>query len=237
MRQPSVPGRKKGTDPLYVAEDATTGLYLNLDGDKPRAVRFSESSRYPATLEGRLEFWRATLCDADRCAVRARAGRRAVMAKPKPKYGTKGYALQCLLSALRAWAKAKRALANARRERPGSNHWREETEDARLFGIVLGVSSTLSGVGAWTERCERLYHRHFARINGANVWRAAGRRGPWFEVRWDGNTRGKRATLAELARDNADAPDVGEWLSKARPGEVLTLGGGAAIRCDLLRLP
>jgi hypothetical protein len=46
---------KKGADPVYAVEDAATGLYLNLDGDKPRAVRFSEATRYPGTIEGRLE--------------------------------------------------------------------------------------------------------------------------------------------------------------------------------------
>ncbi len=48
-------GGKKGTDPVYAVEDAASGLYLNLDGDKPRAVRFSEATRFPGTLEGRLE--------------------------------------------------------------------------------------------------------------------------------------------------------------------------------------
>lgn len=47
--------RVKGNDPVYAAEDAATGLYLNIDGDKPRAVRFSEATRYPGTIEGRLE--------------------------------------------------------------------------------------------------------------------------------------------------------------------------------------
>jgi hypothetical protein len=45
----------RGTDPVYAVEDATSGMYLNIDGDKPRAVRFTEASRYPATTEGRLE--------------------------------------------------------------------------------------------------------------------------------------------------------------------------------------
>jgi hypothetical protein len=46
---------RKGTDPVYAAEDAATGLYLNIDGDKPRAVRFNQATRYPGTTEGRLE--------------------------------------------------------------------------------------------------------------------------------------------------------------------------------------
>jgi hypothetical protein len=46
---------KRGRDPVYAVEDAATGLYLNIDGDKPRAVRFNQATRAPATPEGRLE--------------------------------------------------------------------------------------------------------------------------------------------------------------------------------------
>jgi hypothetical protein len=47
--------KARGSDPVYAVEDAATGQYLNIDGDKPRAVRFSEATRFPGTLEGRLE--------------------------------------------------------------------------------------------------------------------------------------------------------------------------------------
>lgn len=47
--------KRKGADPVYAAEDIASGLYLNIDGDKPRAVRFTEATRFPGTLEGRLE--------------------------------------------------------------------------------------------------------------------------------------------------------------------------------------
>jgi hypothetical protein len=50
-----MPRHKKGIDPVYALEDAASGLYLNLDGDTPRAVRFNEATRFPGTLEGRLE--------------------------------------------------------------------------------------------------------------------------------------------------------------------------------------
>jgi len=46
--------RKKGTDPVYAVEDAATGLYLNLDGAEPRAVRLADATRFPGTTEGRL---------------------------------------------------------------------------------------------------------------------------------------------------------------------------------------
>jgi hypothetical protein len=46
---------RRGTDPVYAVEDAATGYYLNIDGDKPRAVRFNQATRAPATPEGRLE--------------------------------------------------------------------------------------------------------------------------------------------------------------------------------------
>jgi hypothetical protein len=46
---------RKGRDPVYAVEDGATGYYLNIDGDKPRAVRFNQATRAPATAEGRLE--------------------------------------------------------------------------------------------------------------------------------------------------------------------------------------
>lgn len=46
---------KKGSDPVYALEDAATGLYLNIDGEAPRAVGIAEASRFPATTDGLLE--------------------------------------------------------------------------------------------------------------------------------------------------------------------------------------
>lgn len=46
--------KAKGADPVYVAEDAATGLYLNLDGEKPQAVALVEATTFPATPDGRV---------------------------------------------------------------------------------------------------------------------------------------------------------------------------------------
>jgi hypothetical protein len=45
--------QRKGADPVYAVEDGATGLYLNLDGDKPQPVEFDEATTFPATLDGR----------------------------------------------------------------------------------------------------------------------------------------------------------------------------------------
>jgi len=39
---------------VYAAEDAATGLYLNLDGSEPRLAPFTEATRFPGTAAGRL---------------------------------------------------------------------------------------------------------------------------------------------------------------------------------------
>jgi hypothetical protein len=41
--------KRKGADPVYAAEDAATGLYLNLDGERPQPVEFDEATTFPGT--------------------------------------------------------------------------------------------------------------------------------------------------------------------------------------------
>jgi hypothetical protein len=36
-------------------EDAATGLYLKLDGEKPEAVEFNEATTFPGTHDGRID--------------------------------------------------------------------------------------------------------------------------------------------------------------------------------------
>lgn len=45
---------RKGADPVYAAEDAATGLYLNLDGERPQPVEFDEATTFPGTPAGRI---------------------------------------------------------------------------------------------------------------------------------------------------------------------------------------
>lgn len=40
----------KNTKPAYAAEDAATGLYLNLEGTEPRLTPLTEASRFPDRL-------------------------------------------------------------------------------------------------------------------------------------------------------------------------------------------
>jgi hypothetical protein len=47
--------KRKGADPVYAVEDAATGLYLKLDGEKPEAVEFNEATTFPGTHDGRID--------------------------------------------------------------------------------------------------------------------------------------------------------------------------------------
>lgn len=87
----------------------------------------------------------------------------------KKAYGSKRHAAMVMLRALRGWAKAKRA---HRLIRPTDIRRYTTYDNQELsFGIVLGASTALSSVGAWDEQCQRIYDRHFKRINKADVTR------------------------------------------------------------------
>jgi hypothetical protein len=47
--------KRKGADPVYVAQEPATGLYLKLDGEKPEAVEFNEATTFPGTHDGRID--------------------------------------------------------------------------------------------------------------------------------------------------------------------------------------
>lgn len=46
--------KRKGADPVYAVEDAASGIFLKLDGEKPMLVEFCEATTFPATEAGRI---------------------------------------------------------------------------------------------------------------------------------------------------------------------------------------
>lgn len=155
------------------------------------------------------------------------------MRNRKPaRYGTKGYARNALLQAMRNWAKERRKVFNKQLLSQRIYH------DDQKFAEALGVVSALRQTGLMTPAMDALWERHFAKINRTgNVWRRPGKgKQPWFELRFEGSEYRHRYPLDEMLADNRDDEDLCAWLQRAAPGETFEAGGGAAQASTVRRL-
>jgi hypothetical protein len=59
---------------------------------------------------------------------------------------------------------------------------------------------------------------------------------PQFTQQWAGERASAPQPLWSLLQANKDDADLCEWLSRARVGDDLTTGGGAAPRCTVRRV-
>ena len=58
----------------------------------------------------------------------------------------------------------------------------------------------------------------------------------WFVMQWEGEPPASRAPLAEFIKANQDDEPLCQWLARAKVGDELKTGGGAAPACTVRRV-